>query len=190
MFGKAKISPRDLSDEALMLRITNRDRQAFEVLYDRYFGKLVWFAQNYLSQVQQAEDLVQEAFVKIIHKPENFNSNKKFSTWIYTLVANACKNELRNDQNRSRILNENLRPNHSVLPENIVDNALLRTKIQEALKELNEKERSIFTLRFEQELHIKEIAEILDIPEGTVKSGIYYLLKKLSHTLKPFKYES
>ena len=68
-----------------MLRITNRDRQAFEVLYDRYFGKLVWFAQNYLSQVQQAEDLVQEAFVKIIHKPEMIQ-NTYFCNFLFRFV--------------------------------------------------------------------------------------------------------
>ena len=57
------------------------------------------------------------------------------------------------------------------------------------LTQLNEKEQRIFKLRFEQDLPIKEIAEILSIPEGSVKSGIYYLLKKMSHKLKEFRYE-
>lgn len=171
-----------------MLLVCKGDRTAFEILYDRYFNKLVWFAQRFIDDLQQAEDAVQEVFVKIIERPERFDGERKFSSWVYTVTGNSCRNILRDTGNRSRILEEQVahQTQQNTVQQHNLDYALLRETIRAAYKTLSEKERNIFVLRFEQELSLKEIAEIINIPEGSVKSGIYYLLKKFSNHLKPF----
>lgn len=166
------------------------DRWAFEHLYERYFDKLTWFAHGFLNDVQKAEDTVQEVFIHIIERPELFDSGKRFSTWIYTITRNACLNTVRNESNRQRLLGQNVRPlqaTHSEMHHES-DLRLLQECLDKAYKGLNDKEKSIYTLRFEEELSIKEIAEIHNIPEGSVKSGIYYMLKKLSGHLKEFNH--
>jgi len=169
--------------------ICKGNSRAFELLYDRYFKKLVWFGQSFIENKQKTEDAVQEVFIKIIEKPGSFDRSRKFSTWIYTLTANACKNILRNEQNRSELIKENIIPiySQSAAIDHSIDRQLLKQRIQSGFDMLNEKEKNIFVLRFEQELSLREIAEILEIPEGSVKSGIFYLLKKLAAHLKEFK---
>lgn len=171
--------------------ISKGEKKAFEVLYDRYFNKLVWFARGFVSNVQRAEDLVQDVFIKLIERPELFNKEKRFSTWVYVITSNRCKQVLRDEKNRLRILEENVLPFKAQSSESELnsDLAVLKERIQVLLEELSDKERAIYTLRIEQELSIKDIALILELPEGSIKSGIYYLLKKLAIQLKDFNHE-
>jgi RNA polymerase sigma-70 factor (ECF subfamily) len=187
----AGTQPKEPTDEQLMLLIGKGNRKAFEMLYDRYFEKLVSFAFRICGDTHQAEDTVQEVFIQIIEKPGQFQTDKKFSTWVYTITGNASRNVLRNTQNRARLAQENAT---SFLPKNTeithhFDYRLLREKLESIYQDLNDKEKNIFILRFEQELSIREIADIVNIPEGSVKSGIFYLLKKLSYHLKEFTNE-
>ena len=186
-----RIPQKGSTDEELMMLSGKGDRGAFEMLYDRYFDKLVWFARGFVKDEQAAEDIVQEGFLKIIKQPELFDPGKKFSTWVYTLVGNVCRNAIRNEQNRSRLMQEEIKPMYdtSVTMHHQVDYSLLKKEISALIETLSEKEKNIYSLRFEQEMSIAEIAGILDIPEGSVKSGIYYLLKKLSNHLKEFTHE-
>jgi RNA polymerase sigma-70 factor (ECF subfamily) len=179
------------SDEELMRRICRAERKAFELLYERYFDKLVWFARGFVDGTHAAEDIVQEVFLKIIERPEQFDPGKKFSTWVYTVTANSCRQALRNEQNRLRIIRENNAsyPAETENAREIHDTELLQKNISAAYESMNEKEKNIYTLRFGQELSIKEIAGIIQIPEGSVKSGIYYLLKKIAQHVKDFSHE-
>lgn len=191
MFGIKRINYSELTDEELMHWISKGEKKAFEVLYDRYFNKLVWFARGFVSNVQRAEDLVQDVFIKLIERPELFNKEKRFSTWVYVITSNRCKQVLRDEKNRLRILEENVLPFKAQSSESELnsDLAVLKERIQVLLEELSDKERAIYTLRIEQELSIKDIALILELPEGSIKSGIYYLLKKLAIQLKDFNHE-
>lgn len=191
MFRLKKINKVSSSDEELMLSLGDGDRQAFDTLYDRYFDKLVWFARGFVEETNKAEDLVQDVFIKIIENPDLFDRSKKFSTWIYVVTSNRCKQVIRDEKNRLRILQENVFPYTEKTSHTLgfSDLNLLKEKIQTVYTTLSEKEKNIYTLRFEQELSIKEIAGILELPEGSIKSGIYYLLKKLAHHLKDFTHE-
>lgn len=191
MFVIKRINYSELTDEELMRRISKGEKKAFEVLYDRYFNKLVWFARGFVSNVQRAEDLVQDVFIKLIERPELFNKEKRFSTWVYVITSNRCKQVLRDEKNRLRILEENVLPFKAQFSESELNSDLvvLKERIHVLLEELSDKERAIYTLRIEQELSIKDIALILELPEGSIKSGIYYLLKKLAIQLKDFNHE-
>lgn len=176
------------SDEALMAQLASGNREAFELLYERYFDKLVWFASGFLQQTEQAEDVVQEVFLQIIRAPHQFDSQRKFSTWVYTLTGNACKTLLKTDRNRERLLGQEVTPFVAVHDQthqhSQYDYTLLRKNLTVLFGSLSDKEKTLFVLRFDEALSLKEIAQVLSIPEGSVKSGIYYLLKKISSSLK------
>ena len=185
------IPQRDSTDEQLMQCICRGNPLAFEILYDRYFRKLAAYARSFLGDGQQAEDTVQEVFLKIVENPRQFDLSRRFSTWVYTITGNACKNILRNEERRNRILELNVKPVVSQAPEqgNNLDAGYLKKQVRQVYDGLSEKEKNIFVLRFEQELSIKEISEILGIPEGSVKSGLFYLLKKFAGQLKELSHE-
>ena len=191
IFFKKHIDPGS-SDEDLMKLIQQGQKAAFELLYTRYFEKLVWYANGFVQDMHSAEDIVQEVFVKVIEVPDRFDTERKFSTWIYTVTGNLARNHLRNSlQHKKWVLKKQFEPAlQSVKPHHRADSRHLEERLQHIFSNLTEKEQLIFTLRFEQQCSIKEIAGQLDIPEGSVKSGIFYLLKKYNHLMQHFIYEN
>ena len=178
------------SDEELMKMILKGHKLAFELLYERYFDKLVWFANGIIQDKFVAEDVVQEVFIKIIETPDRFDLDRKFSTWVYTLTSNLSKNKLRDEQLKQSKLNSIIQYNNQASKQHHnLDVRITEMKLEELFQNLSEKEKSLFTLRFEQQLSIKEIASTMQIPEGSVKSGLYYLLQKYDHLLKHFTHE-
>jgi RNA polymerase sigma-70 factor (ECF subfamily) len=178
----------DRPDEELMRLVgAARDQRAFGILYDRYSRKLLSFCTRILGNREQAEDTIQEVFMKLINNPASFDTSRTFSTWIFTIAHNLCLNQLRNQNNRDRLIRDHYEQSESAEPYHTLDEKLVRQQIGHAFKELSEKEQTIFVLRFEHELGVKDIAEIMGIPEGSVKSGLYYMLKKIDLRLQPFK---
>jgi RNA polymerase sigma-70 factor (ECF subfamily) len=181
------------SDEELMQDISKGDTRAFEELYARYGKKLLSFLYKLLNRDKaKAEDFLQDIFMKIIERPDQFDSSRKFSTWVYTIATNLCRNEFRNTSTRAKLLDDSgMKDDYLeyVSHHSSIDNKKFKQELQLVYEELNEKDRTIFVLRFQHELPIKDIAEILGCPEGTVKSGTYYLLKKIAQKLPHYKPE-
>lgn len=179
------------SDEELMQNICKGDKKSFEELYARYSKKLLWFLYKLLNRDKaKAEDFLQDVFMKIIERPEQFDSTKKFSTWVYTVATNLCRNEIRNTITRQRLMDESSIKKEQIQHESYhatIDHKLFKTELQTIYETLNEKDRIIFVLRFQHQIPITEIAEILACPEGTVKSSTYYLLKKIAKKIPHHK---
>ncbi|MCB9240980.1 MAG: sigma-70 family RNA polymerase sigma factor [Flavobacteriales bacterium] len=176
-----------------MTAITQGKREAFEQIYERYFHPLCRFARTILQNDSEAEDVVQEVFMRLIDGNHGYDATRKFSTWIFTLTANRAKNLVRNLGNRDRILNE-MQPNSAIdyHDEDMIlqmDRTLLTQMMRDVLDSKSPKEKQLYALRFERDLSIAEIAEILNIPIGSVKSGLYYLLKKIAREWKEKNYE-
>ncbi len=166
------------------------NRNAFEWLYERYYNRVVLFCRQLLHNNPTAsEDIAQEVFMIIIHQPHSFDVKQKFSTWIYTIAKNKCFNLLRNEQQRQELVELHYESNTTTQLHSFVDAASLKQRLTSVFKTLTDKEKTLFVLRFEQELSIKEIAELTQIPEGSVKSGLHYLLKKLGTHLTEFTHE-
>jgi RNA polymerase sigma-70 factor (ECF subfamily) len=134
-----------------------------------------------------AEDFTHELFIKLVEHAVNFDPAKNARAWIFTIAANMCRNEWRNSNKRKNIIkNLDTGPDVYEVSQNKADLVLLKNKIDDALNTLDEEDKEILLLRYQQELSIKEIAQITGLPEGTVKSRIFYLLKKMSLQLKAF----
>lgn len=180
-----------LTDESLMISISQGDRKAFDEIYTRYSGPLLGFFINKLwKDREKSEDFVHDIFAKIIKKPESFDPTRKFKTWLYSVANNMCKNEYKKQEVRkgttSGLDNHySLKDDSSnVLSE--VQDSQFRDEFEVSLHALDGKHKEVFELRHVNGLSIKEIAEVLVISDGTVKSRLFYATKYLSESLKEF----
>jgi len=175
------------SDEQLMAAVAKGKESAFRQLYRRYADRMYrYFLRMLKYKVADAEDFTQELFAKLIEKPEAFDPSRRFSTWIYTLASNMIKNEYRRRDRRLTIepINGQEVPDSPDCWIEELDMPVVREYLALAVQNLDKKHRQCFLLRYESQRSIQEISEILDCPEGTVKSRIYYAVRKLSSQLK------
>ena len=185
MFFKKK-KYNQYSDEDLMRFIQKGKEAAFDELYQRFSRRMYFYFYKMLWQNEaKANDFTQELFLKIIEKPESFNTQMKFSTWFYTLANNLCKNEYRKQANRQKAYDKHSIINNQTSTETKVtlDNIVFNEHLNQALEQLPTAHRSCFILRYREELSVKEISKIVGCPEGTVKSRLYYATKKLGEQL-------
>lgn len=175
------------SDEFLMLKSQEGDDQAFGLLYDRYSTKMVgYFYKMLWNDRNRAEDMTQDLFTKLIKNGSSFDKNKNFKTWIFTIASNMCKNEYRHEEVRRKHVDSQKSVSTTYNSEPAIDSALFKRRLDEQLSELDVTKRSVFIMRFKQNLSIKEIAKVMDCSEGTIKSRIFYTLKELATQLKEF----
>jgi|APCry1669189204_1035204.scaffolds.fasta_scaffold04094_2 RNA polymerase sigma-70 factor, ECF subfamily len=177
------------TDEELLQLIRDGNKEAFSVLYSRYSIKLYNFFLRMLDKDHgKAEDFTHDLFLKIIENPFLFDMNRRFDTWVFHIAYNICKNEYR----KMAVRNEYQQGPGKDLPV-ITEAGNDRSdvlKFSEALDHhlqlLDERHKMVFLLRYQQEISIREIAEILDCPEGTVKSRLFTAIKRLSKKLSVF----
>lgn len=170
------------SDEQLMVLVAGNNADAFTELYNRYNAKLLrYFHRMMWSDKQLAEDLLHDLFVKVIEHPTHFKADLKFSTWIYSVANNMCKNQFRRNEYH-RTFSETQRM-AAVTEEVAMEADGFNDALCEALRKLDEDDRHLFTLRFEVEMPLEEIASLLECPVGTVKSRSFYLKKKIASLL-------
>lgn len=180
-----------LSDEDLMIAVGKGDQRAFDEIYNRYSGPLLgYFIRMLWKDREKAEDFVHDIFAKIVRKPELFDPTRKFKTWVYSVANNMCKNEYKKQEvrkNTSNGLDEHYAvgdANTDVFAE--VQDKFFREEFDQSLDALDEKHSEAFKLRHIEGLSIKEIAEVLEISDGTVKSRLFYATKYLAESLKDF----
>lgn len=180
-----------ISDEELMQMASKGDSSAFSELYDRYAKKLLnYFYTRLWKDREKAEDLVQDIFAKIVHKPELFDSTRVFKTWVYSVANNMCKNEYRKHSVRENVHAVEETGNEVVMNEKSADEVLYESDfnlaLNDALSNIDDKHSEVFVLRHFQDLSIKEIASILECNEGTVKSRLFNVTRRLAVELKVF----
>lgn len=188
LFGKKY---KQLDDVQLIQLLNKQDNYAFEELYDRYAQKIYQYFFRMLYQDQEkANDFTQELFLKIIQNKARFDAQYKFSTWIFTIASNMCKNEYRRISRMPKhktYTNEEFPISEKSLYElGLIDQSIFKDHLQAAIDELEASQKQCFILRYQEELSVKEISQIIGCPEGTVKSRLHYTLKKLAQKLRFF----
>ena len=178
------------SDERLMELVRKGEEPAFAALYDRYQGRLMsYFHRMLWKDRERAQDFVQELFTKLAQRPESYDPSRPFSTWLFSVANNLCKNEYRREEVRKRAEPE-LRYNGQGVQEakggDGVDRAAFRERLDAELDRLEPDHKATFVMRYHEDMAIKEIAGALGCSEGTVKSRLFYTLKKLAERLKEF----
>lgn len=178
-----------LSDEELLVLHRKGKSEAFEELYQRYHRKVFYFFYKMLGQDKdKADDFLHDLFLKVIERPEIIDPDRKFSSWLYTVAGNMCKNEYRKlEVQRQKNINVSIEESEEHDHDESLTHQSFKKDLHKCLDRLEPEVRMIFLLRFDEELQIKEIATITGCSEGTVKSRIHYTLKKLSDQLKIYK---
>ncbi len=172
------------SDE-MLVGILQQDvgekQKAMNELFERYSNKMLEFFYYSLNKDRErAKDFTQDLFLKLVEKPESFNLDKTFKTWLYSVAGNMCKNEYRKSATEKKY-NEFVVNDTQSLVENSSTEGFV---INEALVGLKPSHKNCIVLRYKFKMSIKEMSEVLDCPEGTVRSQLFYATKELSKFIK------
>jgi len=182
-------------DQALVERVQQGDKQAFDVLVLKYQNKIIQLAYRYVHDHEEAMDVAQEAFIKAYKSLGNFRGDSAFFTWIYRIAINTAKNHLVSSARRpprtdldardaeqydgATGLREYATPEHELLRDE------LKETIAGAISELPDDLRTAITLRELEGMSYEEIAQAMDCPIGTVRSRIFRARDAIDTKLKP-----
>ena len=185
-------------EEARLIKACQEgDNSAFNLLVWRWEKPLYNFIYKYVGDATLAEDLVQDTFVRVLKSIRRYAHQGSFSTWLYRIAINLCKDHLKRKRVplvslhdyyttgsgervyvQDRIQDEGARTDESLKAEEREE------LVRRLLAGLPEEERMVILLKEYQELTFREIAEVLEIPEGTVKSRLYHGLKSMRESLE------
>ena len=176
-----------LNDEELMLKVSkNDDDRAYGELYHRHARRIMGFFFRQLNGNEAlSSDLTQDTFMRVWTARDRF-SGKSFRTWILTIAYNLVKNHYRHSEYEKQFEVFTKQTSEEVAENNIVeqlDNDAFDKALRQELEKLQPESRLLFSLRFEEELTIPEIATLMELPEGTVKSRLYALTQNLKQKL-------
>jgi len=186
-----------LDDGALVSEYLAGQTRAFDALVNRYQTRLLNFIYRTVGDRERAEDLVQEAFIRVHRHLGRFDQSKKFSTWIYTIASNLAKNELRNRSRNPLVLfqamtqgwDDEERPlefeDNSYRPDDLFRKRHIRTLVEQTVAKLPEHHREVFVLRELEGRSYEEIAEITHCNLGTVKSRLNRARSSFAEIIEP-----
>ncbi len=189
------------SDEELMFAYQGGDLAAFETLVKRHEKPLFNFILRSVRRTELAEELLQEAFMRIIRSAASYQEKAKFTTWAYTIARNLCIDRARKTKNRHEMsLNTSAKGDDGGLTyqDRVADDSakassgdyerkVFLKRLQDALDELPEEQREIFVMRQVSGLKFREISDILECPLPTVKSRMRYAIEALRSTMASYK---
>ncbi len=180
-------------EQHLVQRARKGDQEAFAALVTEHQHYIYNLALRMLKNEQEALDLAQETFVRAWTALHNFRGQSQFRTWLYRIATNLCYNRLPNLRGSLNDLGDDV---ISEIPETDVafDNPAhefesreLRSYLHQAIAELDENYRLLISLRYQNELSYEEIASTLNLPLGTVKTGLFRAKEQLRRALESYQ---
>lgn len=184
---------KNIPDEELISRFQNDDNDAFKEIVMRYKDRIVNFLFRFTGNKESAEDLSQDTFLKLYKNKHRYSEIAKFSTWLYTIALNEAKSNYRKEKKlKTFSINEYYDEGHGdyqlksedILPDEEANSGNEAFYIQRAIDSLIKKHREVILLRDVQELDYAEIAKILKVPLGTVRSRLNRARESLKITLE------
>jgi RNA polymerase sigma-70 factor (ECF subfamily) len=190
----------DDADEDLMVQYQRGEVRAFELLLARHRRPVYNFILRFVGDKETAEDLLQEAFLRVIKGADNYKRQAKFTTWLYTIARNLCVDQSRRRKHRKHASLDapmsssedsntllDVLPSSEMASDRKTVNKELHATMQRAIAALVEEQREVFLMREFLDMPFKEIADVVGVPENTVKSRMRYALEKLRLELDEYK---
>ncbi len=168
-------------DELLILKIKEGDATAFELLVKRWNKKLLAFVFRYVNDFESSKDIVQDSWTAIYKGVSSLKEPSKFKTWAFRITYNKIMDYL-NSLKRQREVLEHANDENEEEPEEFFN-------LQKLLETLPSVQKTILTLFYLEEQSVKQISDILQMPQGTVKSRIFYAREKLKKVINNNNYE-
>ena len=191
------MAPTEADDQELVESCKAGDRQAFQVLYQRYERKVYAVAYGFLRNQEDALDVVQEAFIKVHRYLPNFEGQSSFYTWLYRIVANLCIDHIRRAGRKKDVeFDDRLRHDGkgeaaaelpvSALgdPSAAVKNKEILAAVEDSLGHLSDKHRAVIIMRELQGLSYADMAKAMNCSKGTIMSRLFHARRNMQKLLK------
>lgn len=191
-----------LRERLLLRKVRQRDEKAFQEIVELYRDRVYNLTFRMMGNAEDAEDVAQEVFISVFKNIDSFRGDAKFSTWLYRVAANHCKNRIKylarrhdrqKDQfdetiDRDQASGALMGPSSSPRPDARLETLELEQVMRAAIQSLDENQRLLVVLRDIEELSYEEICAITELPQGTVKSRLHRarveLRKKMTKYVK------
>ncbi|MEZ4808892.1 MAG: RNA polymerase sigma factor [Allomuricauda sp.] len=177
-----------IAEETLVHELKQRESQAkaFEVLVNTYKERLYWHIRRIVLDHDDADDVLQNTFIKVYKNIEGFKGDSKLYSWMYRIATNESLTFLKQKSKKMRIGDEELK---TKMVENLQSDAYfegdeIQLKLQRALATLPDKQKLVFTMKYFQEMKYEEISEILETSVGALKASYHLAVKKIEAYLK------
>jgi len=163
------------------------DNQAFRTIVECYQSRLYSLVFRIIGNEDDAKDIVQETFIRVWMKLSGYNTEKKFSTWIYAIATNLCFDKLKSAKNHYRTVNFDDTLNELISSENI-EQKIIDTELGQLIlaltNKLTAKQKIVFTLRDLEELEVEEIIQITGLTANKIKSNLFLARQAIRNKLK------
>jgi len=184
-------NPDRIEDEELIKAFLDGDRDAFESLVLRHEKSVCNLIHSITRNPSYVDDIAQEIFWKVYLNLKKFKGKSSFKTWLYRITVNECLKELRRATSskklRAKLADE--KSGLSSISNEVIDKKEEQDKIRELVNSLSHLHRTILFLRYNEGLSVKEMAQILNCPSGTVGSRLHNARNELKDLLLPFMKE-
>jgi len=184
----------ELTDAAFVARARSGDSDAFRMLTERHGRALFRLAFRMTGNEQDAEDVVQESFLRAYRQLGKFDERATFGTWLYRIAANCSLDLVRSKKRRSEHIAHPdpdmedpvvALPSGDPNPERIALSSEIRERVAEAMNELSATERTAFVLRHFEGMCIEEVSRVLECQPGAAKHSVFRAVQKLRRALEP-----
>lgn len=178
-----------LSDSELveMLREPRTRREGFAVLVKQYSEKLYWKVRRIVLSHEDANDVLQNVFVKVWSNLQNFQGKSSLSTWLYRIAINESLDFLRKQKLADKVsADEDVSVASRLMSDEYFDGDEVQARLQEAVARLPEVQRTVFNFKYFEEMKYSEMSQILNTSEGALKASYHLAVKKITEYLHLF----
>ena len=177
-----------LQDEELVQLLQNPDKkdEAFAILVKEYKVRLYWHIRNFVKIHEDADDVLQNVFIKVYRNIHKFKGESKLFSWMYRIASNESITFLNKKAKKLKISNEEVQ---DFILDNLESDVYfegdeIKLKLKKAIATLPEKQRQVFNMKYFQELKYKDMSEIMETSIGALKSNYHHAVKKIEDYLK------
>lgn len=177
---------KQIEDEEILKKfsVEKTRNEAFNLLLNKYQQKIYWHIRRLVVNHDDADDLVQETFIKVWKNLHNFRSDSQLYTWLYRIATNECITFLNRKKLKSSISLDDSPDLSNTLAEGSYFNGdKAQLKLQQALLTLPEKQRLVFNMKYFDDLKYEEISQILGTSVGALKASFHLAVKKIEQFL-------
>lgn len=176
-------------DDAELLRLFRQEltkEKAFTDIIKKYQEKLYWHVRRIVIDHEDANDILQNVFIKVWKALANFREDSRLYTWLYKIATNECLTFLEQQKKRSAVSLDEMEGNLSnkIKADDGFDANRLEWKLQLAIQQLPEKQRLVFNLRYYDEMPYEEMSRVLETSEGALKASYHHAAKKIEDFIR------
>lgn len=177
-----------IAEETLVQELKQEESraQAFEVLVNTYKERLYWHIRRIVLNHDDADDVLQNTFIKVYKNIDNFKGESKLYSWIYRIATNESLTFLKQKSKKIGISDQELKDRmvDNLQADVYFEGSEIQLKLQKALATLPDKQKLVFTMKYYQEMKYSEISEVLETSEGALKASYHLAVKKIETYLR------